>query len=82
MNLTPPGCPFKATHQAAEAAQPQPKNDAAATLSPTDRAFLLQEELSDLREARRHGADVSPLEELELEDALQDALAAETEGAF
>ncbi|WP_216915975.1 MULTISPECIES: hypothetical protein [unclassified Synechococcus] len=40
-------------------------------------AFSLQEQLNDLQEARLNGEDVTPLEELELEEALEAALAAE-----
>lgn len=44
---------------------------------PTALAFALQEQLNDLQEAQLNGAEVSPLEELELETRLDTALAAE-----
>ncbi len=43
--------------------------------------FLLEERLKDLQEARLNGADVSPMEEVLLEAAIEDALAAEAEAA-
>jgi hypothetical protein len=46
-------------------------------IDPVALAFSLQEQLSQLQDARLNGADVSPLEELELEEALEAALAAE-----
>ena len=46
-------------------------------VDPTTAAFALQEELNDLQEARLNGAEVSPLEVLELEARLDTALAAE-----
>lgn len=46
-------------------------------IDPVALAFSLQEQLSHLQDARLNGADVSPLEVLELEEALAAALAAE-----
>lgn len=46
-------------------------------IDPTALAFLLEQDLADLNEAHRNGADVDPSEFTELEEALAAALAAE-----
>ena len=53
------------------------RSPAAAWIDPTARAFLLQEQLNDLHEAHLDGDDVPALRFVELEDALDAALAAE-----
>ena len=49
---------------------------------PTLLALQLEQQLADLNDARLNGADVNPVEFIELQEALEAALAAEREVAF
>jgi hypothetical protein len=48
-----------------------------ASIDPTYRALIAREQLSFLQDARLHGAEISPLKFLNLEEELEAALAAE-----
>ena len=53
------------------------------TADPTAMALVLEQHLADLNDARLSGADVNPVEFIELQAALEAALAAErAEAAF